>query len=52
MTKQLRELERDRFINRIDYNEVPPRVEYFLSETGKSLLDVLDYMKECGEKNF
>lgn len=51
LTKQLRELEADGFINRHDYQEVPPRVEYTLTELGESFISVLNYMKAWGEEN-
>ena len=51
LTKQLRELEADGFLIRHDFREVPPRVEYALSELGKSFMDVLSYMKAWGERN-
>lgn len=51
LTKQLRELEADGFISRHDYQEVPPRVEYTLTELGTKFLSVLNYMKEWGDSN-
>ncbi len=49
LTQQLRELETDGVINRIVYNQVPPKVEYELSEYGWSLQDILDSLCHWGE---
>ena len=38
LTRSLRQLERDGLVLRRDYNEVPPRVDYELSELGRGLL--------------
>lgn len=51
LTKQLRELEADGFLLRHDFQEVPPRVEYTLSDLGRSFMDVIAYMKDWGERN-
>ncbi|AJY76731.1 HxlR family transcriptional regulator [Paenibacillus beijingensis] len=49
LTQQLRELENDGVINRITYNQVPPKVEYELSEYGWSLKSILDSLCAWGE---
>ena len=49
LTQQLRELEADGVINRIVYNQVPPKVEYELSEYGWSLKGILDSLCSWGE---
>ena len=51
LTTQLRELENDGIIKRVIYPEIPPRVEYFLTEKGNSLLPIIDLMKDWGFKN-
>lgn len=51
LTTQLRELEADGFIHRHDYKEIPPKVEYSLTELGKSFMPVMEYVKAWGEEN-
>lgn len=51
LTNQLRELEANGLIQRTVYAEVPPRVEYSVTEKGKSLEQILYLMCEWGEKN-
>lgn len=51
LTNQLRELEADGLILRRCFAEVPPRVEYSITEKGKSLFPILELMCEWGEKN-
>lgn len=51
LTQQLRELEKDEVINRIVYNQVPPKVEYELSEYGQSLESILSALCTWGENH-
>lgn len=51
LTLQLKELVRDGVIQRFDYQEVPPKVEYSLTEQGQTLFPVLHAMHIWGENH-
>ena len=51
LSQNLKELEKDGLIYRKGYSQIPPKVEYSLSERGSSLMKVLDEMCIWGEKN-
>ena len=51
LSAMLKELENDNLIVRKEYPQVPPKVEYSLTERGKSLIPILDQMCEWGEIN-
>lgn len=42
LTRQLRELERDGLVTRTQFNEIPPRVEYDITDTAHTLIPVLE----------
>lgn len=48
LTQQLRELEADGIVQRVVFAEVPPRVEYSLTEHGRTLVPILEAMLEWG----
>ena len=50
LTDSLRSMEEDGLITRTVYPEVPPRVEYALSELGQSMSPILDAMQQWGTK--
>lgn len=51
LSQQLKELEADGFVHREAYPEIPPKVEYSLTEQGTSLLPVLETMSRWGESH-
>jgi len=52
LTQQLRELEDDGIVHREVYPEIPPKVEYSLTELGESLQPILYAMHEWAVKHF
>lgn len=48
LTENLRDLEADGIISRVVYPEVPPKVEYSLTEKGEDLKDVIEAMRQFG----
>ena len=51
LSAALKELERDGLISRTEYPQIPPKVEYRLSDKGRSLMPVLDGLCVWGEEN-
>lgn len=51
LSHHLKELEADGLIHHEEYPQIPPKVEYSLTERGKSLIPILDQMCTWGEKN-
>ncbi len=51
LSQNLKELEKDGLITKVVYPQIPPKVEYSLTERGKSLMKVLDELCLWGEEN-
>lgn len=51
LSSTLKQLEADGLVNRREYPQIPPKVEYSLTERGKSLIPILDSMCEWGCQN-
>ena len=51
LSMNLKELESDNLISRTEYPQIPPKVEYTLTERGRSLMKVLDQLCVWGEEN-
>ena len=52
LTETLRALERDGFVTRTAYDEMPPRVEYELTDLGRTLLPAIAACREWADANF
>ncbi|VEP16842.1 HTH-type transcriptional activator HxlR [Hyella patelloides LEGE 07179] len=50
LIQQLKELEKDRIIHRKDFHEMPPKVEYSLTERGRKLKPVFDALWKWGRE--
>lgn len=51
LSSTLKELEVDKLVHREEYPQIPPKVEYSLTERGKSLIPILETMCDWGEEN-
>lgn len=51
LSQKLKELQADELIKKMIYPQIPPKVEYSLTERGKSLVEVLDRLCIWGEEN-
>ena len=51
LSSTLKELQKGQLVHREEYPQIPPKVEYSLTERGKSLMPILDNMCEWGDKN-
>ncbi|MEC0226256.1 winged helix-turn-helix transcriptional regulator [Paenibacillus alba] len=51
LSLMLKELEADGLISREEFPQIPPKVEYTLTERGRSIIPVLDMMCKWGEEN-
>ncbi len=51
LSATLKELEADLLVHREEYPQIPPKVEYSLTERGRSLIPILDALCEWGDKN-
>jgi len=52
LTNSLKKLEKDHFLVRQAYAEIPPRVEYSLTEMGKSIMPAIQMMIEWAQVHF
>jgi len=51
LSSTLKQLEADGLVHREEYPQIPPKVEYSLTEKGKSLMPILDQMCDWGDRH-
>ncbi|WP_315069543.1 helix-turn-helix domain-containing protein [uncultured Clostridium sp.] len=51
LSQQLKELEDSDIIHREQYNQIPPKVEYSLTDKGKTLIPIMKLMSQWGQEN-
>lgn len=51
LSQQLKEMENDQLVYRQEYHQIPPKVEYSLTEKGKTLIPILNFMSNWGRAN-
>jgi DNA-binding HxlR family transcriptional regulator len=51
LSQQLKELEAEDLIQRKEYQQIPPKVEYSLTAKGKTVIPILELMSDWGERN-
>lgn len=52
LSQKLKELEMDGLVSRKQYNEMPPRVEYTLTDKGQTVMPILQLMHNWGEQSW
>lgn len=52
LATSLKELISSQMIVRQSYDEIPPKVEYLLSEKGRSIIPIFEMISKCGEKYY
>lgn len=51
LSNQLKDLVEDGIVNKKNYEQIPPKVEYSLTDHGKTLIPIMDMLFEWGQKN-
>jgi len=51
LSQQLKELEGDKLIHREEYHQIPPKVEYSITDKGRTLLPLLELMHKWAVEN-